>query len=76
MKRTQIYIPEAMHQSATMVAQRQSEPLAELLRRLIAAGLQEEKKKIRPKPLDPLIKLKITGGPKDLSRDMDKYLYE
>ncbi|MBU1127154.1 hypothetical protein KKF11_02315 [Patescibacteria group bacterium] len=76
MIRTQIYVPEPVHQAAKMLASRQNKTLAELLRYFIVSGLLKEKKKIKPKSLTPLTKLNITGGPKDLSSKMDKYLYE
>lgn len=76
MKRTQIYIPESVHQAAKIFAHYQDESLAGFLRRLIISGLKEEKKKIKPKTLVSLPKLNITGGPKDLSSNMDKYLYQ
>jgi len=76
MIRTQIYIPEPVHQAAKTLARHQNKTLADLLRRLIVSGLKEEKKKIKPKSLAPLSKLNITGGPKDLSKNMDKYLYQ
>ena len=76
MIRTQIYIPEPVHQTAKMLAQYRDESLAELLRRYIVYGIKKEKKKIKNKSLDSLVKLNITGGPKDLSSNMDKYLYK
>ena len=76
MLRTQIYIPEPIHQAAKTLARSQNESLAKLLRRLIVAGLKEEKAKIKPKNLSSLIGLNITGGPKDLSSKIDKYLYQ
>lgn len=76
MFRTQIYIPETVHHEAKTLAHRREETLAELLRRIIIAGLKEEKKKTKPKTLDAVTRLKITGGPKDISEKMDRYLYE
>jgi len=76
MIRTQIYIPEAIHQEAKVIAKRKEESLAKLLRYLITKGLSEEKKKLKPKSLSLLTKLNITEGPKDLSSNMDKYLYQ
>ncbi|KKU36023.1 MAG: hypothetical protein UX85_C0001G0201 [Candidatus Beckwithbacteria bacterium GW2011_GWB1_47_15] len=75
MIRTQIYIPDELHQDAKNMARRQEQSLARLLRRLIAKGLKEEKRKLKPKSLASLARLKITTGPKDLSKNMDKYLY-
>lgn len=76
MIRTQIYIPEELHQKAKIIAKRKEESLAKLLRHLIAKGVIEEKKRLKPKSLSSLTKLNITGGPKDLSSNMDKYLYQ
>lgn len=76
MIRTQIYIPDDLHRSAKAVARRGEEHLAELLRRLIDTGIREELKKLKPKTLVSLTKLNITGGPKDLSSNMDKYIYQ
>lgn len=75
MLRTQIYIPESIHQQAKNLADQLDQTLAELLRRLIITGLEEEKKKIKPKSLDSLSKLNLKGGPKDLSGKLDEYLY-
>lgn len=76
MIRTQIYIPDELHQAVKMIAKRKEEPLAKLLRRLIAKGIIEEKKKLKPESLSALTKLNITEGPRDLSSKMDKYLYQ
>lgn len=74
MIRTQIYIPETLHQRAKTVAGRNRESLAKLLRRFILNGLQAESK-VRDKDLTALAKLNVRGGPKNLSRDIDSYIY-
>lgn len=76
MIRTQIYIPDELHQAAKTVAKRKAKSLAEVLRKFIAKGVEEERKQLKPKSLSSLAKLNITEGPKDLSRNMDKYLYQ
>lgn len=76
MIRTQIYIPYELHQTAKVVAKRKDESLAKVLRRFITKGIEEEKKQLKPKSLSSLAKLNITEGPKDLSRNMNKYLYQ
>ena len=75
MLRTQIYIPENIHQKVKIIANLQNKSMADLIRRLIISGLIKEEKRIKPKSLDAIAKLNITGGPKDLSSNMDKYLY-
>lgn len=76
MMRTQIYIPADLHQTAKQIAKLKEEPLANLLRRLISKGVKEETEKLKPKSLTSLVKLNITEGPKDLSSNMDNYLYQ
>ena len=76
MKRTQIYIPETVHQAVEMLARNRREPMAKVLRHFIVSGLEREKKSSPAKGIDPLINLKLSGGPKNLSSDMDKYLYD
>ncbi len=75
MIRTQVYIPDELHQAAKTIAGRGKEPMAEVLRRFIAKGVREEGRRLKQKPLSDLTRLKISGGPKDLSKNMDKYLY-
>lgn len=75
MKRTQLYIPEHLHQTAKVLATRQERPLADFLRTILDVGIQEQRRKIRSKSLEPLIRLKLRGGPKDLSKNLKRYLY-
>ena len=75
MIRTQIYIPEILHNQIKFLAKKQKKPLAEILREFIKKGIKDQHR-IKTKSLGALTKLKITGGPKDLSRNMDKYLYQ
>ena len=76
MIRTQIYIPDNLHQTAKFIAMHKDESLAKLLRQFIARGVKDEKRKLKTKSLSSLAKLNITEGPKDLSSNMDKYLYK
>lgn len=76
MIRTQIYIPDELHQTAKLIAKIKDESLAEVLREFIAKGIMQERKQIKQKSLSSLTKLNIISGPKDLSRNMDKYLYQ
>lgn len=75
MIRTQIYIPEALHSQLKLLASRQRKSLAEVLREFIKQGMVK-KQNTGAKSLGALTKLKITGGPKDLSKNMDKYLFQ
>lgn len=75
MIRTQIYIPDVLHQTAKNLAAQRNESLAELLRKFISQGIVQEKKKKKIQFLSNLSELKIKGGPKDLSKNLDNYLY-
>ena len=77
MLRTQIYLPEETHQELTLWARKMDLPMAEVARRIIKTGL-EKKEKFFEKGNDLLLlaKLKIRGGPKDLSQKLDFYLHQ
>ncbi len=75
MIRTQVYIPEVLHNRVKLVAKEQKKPFAEILRDFIKQGLKNQQR-TKTKSLASLTKLKITGGPKDLSKNMDKYLFQ
>jgi len=77
MIRTQIYIPDKIHQETKYIAWRQGKTMAEILRSFITVGvIEEKKKKQKQKPLSSLARLGIKGGPRDLSENIDKYLYQ
>lgn len=73
MIRTQIYIQETLHERAKNMARSKKQSLANLYRDFIANGLKASQN--RGGDLTALAKLNIKGGPKNLSRDIDKYLY-
>lgn len=75
MIRTQIYIPETLHERAKNMARSKKQSLANVYRDFIANGLQDAEKKRSGNSLDSLIKLNLKGGPKDLSTNIDYYLY-
>lgn len=74
MKRTQIYIPEETHFGAQIIADRLDVSVAEIYRNYIEEGLKKEGK--RRGSASALLNLKITGGPKDLSKNHTKYLFD
>lgn len=75
MIRTQIYVPEVLHNRVKLLAKKQKKPFAEILREFIKQGIKDQQR-TKTKSLESLTKLKITGGPKDLSKNMDKYLFQ
>lgn len=75
MIRTQIYIQETLHERAKMIAKNKKQSLADLYRMFIAQGVESTRQQQAKNSLDSLIKLGFRGGPRDLSKNMDHYLY-
>jgi len=77
MLRTQLYLPEETHQELTLWAAKMDLSMAEVARRLIKTGLEKKDEFLeKGNDLLALVKLKIKGGPKDLSQKLDTYLYQ
>lgn len=77
MLRTQIYLPEEFRSQLNQLAVQLNVSMAEVIRLILKDGLKE-KEDILPGGNDLLAlnDLKIKGGPKDLSGNLDRYLYE
>lgn len=76
MIRTQIYIPTTTHQQLKHLAKQRTKPMADVVREFIDSGLQKvAQDQSGKKTLEALSQLHLTGGPKDLSQNLDKYLY-
>lgn len=77
MIRTQIYIPEEEHKKLLRIAQDKKIPMAKIVRDFISDGLQKERQKdySGKRTLKILSTLGLSGGPKDLSKNIDHYLY-
>lgn len=77
MVRTQVYLTEEQHKTLTHLAKVRNQPMAELVRELLAKGLHENVgKDISGKTaMKNLFKIRATGGPTDLSTNLDHYLY-
>ena len=81
---THLYFPEDLYREVSLIARRESVPVAKVIRDLVAEGVSKKKnarfKKGEKSPgylaLEGLSKLGIKGGPKDLARNHDKYLYD
>lgn len=77
MIRTQIYIPQNIHNKLTRLAKQRGEPMAEVVRELLEYGL-EKKKNVDctgKTAIENLLKIQATEGPRDLSKHIDYYLY-
>lgn len=77
MIRTQIYIPEAIHSQLLQLAKAKSSSMAEITREFIETGLKKSQNIDRSGKtvMRKLLNLRLTGGPKDLSTNLDHYLY-
>lgn len=77
MIRTQIYIPEDIHSQLLQLAKTRSTSMAEITRDFIEKGLKTSRdidtsgKTVMRK----LLNMHIRGGPRDLSTNLDHYLY-
>jgi metal-responsive CopG/Arc/MetJ family transcriptional regulator len=74
MIRTQVYLPTKLHQELKLIAHREKTTVSELVRRgarkVVAEGQTQT-----PSPLKNIVGLIKDGGPKDLSENLDYYLY-
>lgn len=77
MIRTQIYIPEQEHKELLQVARQKKQPMAAVVRLFIKRGLTEEKTIDRSGKgvVKKLLAIEAGGGPRDLSTNLDHYLY-
>ncbi len=76
MIRTQIYIPETLHHKLQRLAEEKRQPLAAIVRQFLEDGVQKTREDVSGKTtIKNLLKLQATGGPRDLSTNLDHYLY-
>lgn len=75
MIRTQVFLPEETHLLIKIQAQKERRPAAEIIREALEKGMKSRSTKNAG---DGLLKLAGLGikGPRDLSKNIDKYLYE
>jgi len=74
MQRTQIYLPKELKKKVVQVATYKGITMAEVIRKAVKKEVETQ---TIPKenPLIKLARLKIKGGPRDLSSKFDEYLY-
>ncbi|OGE09985.1 hypothetical protein A3A60_03870 [Candidatus Curtissbacteria bacterium RIFCSPLOWO2_01_FULL_42_26] len=81
MIRTQVYLTKDLHQSINEAAKRERKAKAQIIRDTLEEGLKKRQKS-QKNAGDALLELARLGeklnfrGPKDLSKNIDKYLYE
>jgi plasmid stability protein len=77
MIRTQLYISEEAHRNLRMLAEASGESMAKIVRDILEERLEhrEENDYSGKQAVRSLLKLQFRGGPKDLSANLDHYLY-
>ena len=76
MLRTQVYLPEDIYQEIKVAAKKENKATAQVVRELLEEGLSIKRQKSSiGKALLELTTIKAKG-PKDLSTNIDNYLYE
>ena len=76
MRRTQIYLHDDQHKTLTALVKKKNKPMGELIRDFIDNGLKEKNvDKSGKNAIQKLIDIAATKGPKDLSKNLDHYLY-
>lgn len=80
MIRTQVYLPKSLYRSIQLIAKKQKKPSAAFIREALEAEVAKEARKTNAG--DALLRIAELGerlnvrGPKDLSVNIDNYLYE
>ena len=77
MIRTQIYIPKETHNQLSRLARSKQEPMAKVVRQFLVEGLKRAQVQdlSGKQALHRISSLRLQGGPKDLSRNLNHYLY-
>lgn len=80
MIRTQVYLPKQLYRSIDMVAKREKKPKAQVIRDVLEKGVIKEMKKRNAGrtllEIAAMAKKYKWRGPRDLSANIDMYLYE
>lgn len=75
LQRTQVLLPKVLKDRITFLAEQKKISVNQQVRELLQKGLETQKPRNGGVALMDLAKLGLKG-PKDLSRNIDKYLYE
>lgn len=78
MIRTQVYLPKQLYQTIDLVAKKERKPKAQVIREVLESGIEKKQKNAGEVLLEiaAMAKKNKWKGPKDLSINIDKYLYE
>ena len=76
MIRTQVYLPEQLYQEITIVSKKEKKAAAQVVRELLEEGLLIKRKNTSIGKALLLLSKINAQGPKDLSTNIDNYLYK
>lgn len=78
MIRTQVYLPKDLYQQIEIVARREKKARAQIIREMLQEGVRKKQANAGKILLEiaAMAKKHNWKGPKDLSANIDKYLYE
>lgn len=77
MIRTQMYLDDKLYKALKQLAKKKKKSMAEVTRELLEEAVEKKTTTDTSgiKVLQRLIDLKLTGGPNDLAKNHDHYLY-
>ncbi|OGG17137.1 hypothetical protein A3D77_01110 [Candidatus Gottesmanbacteria bacterium RIFCSPHIGHO2_02_FULL_39_11] len=75
MTRTQIYLPGDQLIQLQFLAKKKNTKMSKLIRAFIEHGIENERKKAKKNTFLTDLAGSVTKGPKDVSKNLDKYLY-
>ncbi len=77
MQRTQMYLDDKLRRDLNALAKKEKKSMAQVARDILKEGV-EKKKNIDTSGMQVMIalsKMRLKGGPRDLSKNIDHYLY-
>lgn len=75
MRRTQIYLPETTYRVLLKLRKQRKQSIAQIIRDILHRNFIAEELDSAEFDLENMAELKLCGGPKDLSENLDDYLY-
>lgn len=75
MIRTQIYLPSEIKKELEKISRKESIPMGEMIRKILKKSLIDNREFRKGNDMIELTKLRLKGGPRDLSSKLDEYLY-
>lgn len=75
MRRTQLYLPEETHSELLFLAAKEKKVVSQIVREILKEAILRKKQASRGRFLKKLADYGATKGPRDLSSNLDKYLY-